>query len=71
MKYFLAPVAATPALLIFWLWALTHHVNLGPTSHGPNSTSHAVAFNIVLVVMLALMWIGAYWLHDHRGNKRK
>lgn len=71
MKIFLVPVTATFALLFFWLYALTHYVYLGDTAHGAGGQSNAAWFNVVLLILLALLWIGALVVHTTRDKWSK
>lgn len=63
---FAAPVLETLALLGWWLYATIHTVNFpGNTTYsdGTHDNGNVVMFNVVLMLILALSWIGAsvYW----------
>lgn len=66
--YFLIPMLASIGLWGFWLFALTHWVDLGPTAHGRGGQSSAFWFNFLLLLGLGVGWIVATCLYFRKKD---
>ena len=66
---FLPAIAATYALVLWWIFALFVHVNIGHNDHHPGGQSQAAWFNVVLLIVVASVWVLCGVFAHNKGKK--